>query len=778
MTPRSRTWLFVVLAALSVSFVAGAQDQQAQIDFANGLFSRGLFAEAADEYRAYLEQYPQGPGAPTARYRLGESLYHAQKYQEAIAAFDAFLAASPPAELTPRARLRKGIAQYQIKELDAAQATLSELVKTDIPTPLRAEGLYYLGKLHTDAGRATQAIGSYKTLLEVAPDHALSPYARYQLAYVYTKSNDHENAAIAFSEVAGDPNAPGDLRMESRFRAAEIYDKLGWFDAAVQAYERLEQEFPDTDYARRAAYGHAWALYHAGQYEQALAAAAEFLKENADAPRAAGVLYLRGNSLQQQKNYAEAAAAFQAIREKFPDSPFAKRALYKAAWVQHLAGNNGAAKQLAEQYLAAAPAGEYPGDALFLIASIEAAAGEHEAALARYQRIEQEFPDSEFAVDAGYKLGETLAQLGRLSEASGAFERFATAHPEHPLAADALLRAGDAAFAAGDFGKSAALYERMLERPRADLTEGVVYRLAVARHNAGDKAGGAAAFRQLIEQYPQSARAVEARLRVGQHLLREEADAVKSLEYFKAALEAAPEGPLAGEIIEGMALARFETKDFEGAADLLAKILVDHPDTKLNAETYAWLGQHHFDREEWPESIRAFEALLQNAPDYANGHRIVFLIGRAQEGTGNAKEALRRYAEVQQAAPQTPAGLEAQYRSARLLEAAGDMATAVVAYEQAAGANTGEWAARARFRLGEIMESQNKFDEAARHFMRVAILFLHDELSPESLWRAGQAFEKAQKPDEARRTYEELARDYPESDQARRAQERLSALGG
>ncbi|MEX2015294.1 MAG: tetratricopeptide repeat protein, partial [Candidatus Hydrogenedentales bacterium] len=277
--------------------------------------------------------------------------------------------------------MRKGIAHYHLGQDEAAQTALDALVKSDVPATIRAEGLYYLGKLHADAGRAAQAIGSYKTLIEVAPEHALTPFARYQLAHVYTQASDYENAGIAFSEVAGDANAPEELRMESRFRAAEIYDKLGWFDAAVQAYERLEQEFPNTDYARRAAYGHAWALYHAGQYDAALAAAETFLKTESDAQRAAGVFYLRGNSFQQQKKYAEAAAAFQTIREKFPESPFAARALYKAAWVHHLGGDNASARQSADQYLTAAPDGEYAGDALFLLATLEAAAGEHEAAL-------------------------------------------------------------------------------------------------------------------------------------------------------------------------------------------------------------------------------------------------------------------------------------------------------------------------------------------------------------------------------------------------------------
>ena len=48
-------------------------DEQSQIDFANGLFSRGFYEEAADEYRVYLKEFPAGKERQTALYRLGES---------------------------------------------------------------------------------------------------------------------------------------------------------------------------------------------------------------------------------------------------------------------------------------------------------------------------------------------------------------------------------------------------------------------------------------------------------------------------------------------------------------------------------------------------------------------------------------------------------------------------------------------------------------------------------------------------------------------------------
>ncbi|MCC6486848.1 MAG: tetratricopeptide repeat protein, partial [Candidatus Hydrogenedentes bacterium] len=86
-------------------------------------------------------------------------------------------------------------------------------------------------------------------------------------------------------------------------------------------------------------------------------------------------------------------------------------------------------------------------------------------------------------------------------------------------------------------------------------------------------------------------------------------------------------------------------------------------------------------------------------------------------------------------------------------------------------------AAKARFRIGELHEAKGDCDSAARSFMQVAILFLHPELSPESLWRAGQCFEKMNATDQARRAYDELIKEYPESEQAGKAKQRLAELG-
>ena len=64
-------WIAAVACCLAGAWAQA--DEQAQFDFANGLFARGFNAEAAAEYRGYLQQFPDGAHRPEALYRLGES---------------------------------------------------------------------------------------------------------------------------------------------------------------------------------------------------------------------------------------------------------------------------------------------------------------------------------------------------------------------------------------------------------------------------------------------------------------------------------------------------------------------------------------------------------------------------------------------------------------------------------------------------------------------------------------------------------------------------------
>ncbi|HPO17364.1 MAG TPA: tetratricopeptide repeat protein, partial [Candidatus Hydrogenedentes bacterium] len=82
----------LILLTLPIALWAENGADQTQLDFANGLFQRGFYKEAVQEYEAYLKANPNSASAPTAWYRLGESAYSSGVYDKALSAFDQVLA--------------------------------------------------------------------------------------------------------------------------------------------------------------------------------------------------------------------------------------------------------------------------------------------------------------------------------------------------------------------------------------------------------------------------------------------------------------------------------------------------------------------------------------------------------------------------------------------------------------------------------------------------------------------------------------------------------------
>ena len=765
-------------AAKPEAAAAAPAPGQDQLDFANGLFGRGFFDEAVEEYEAYLAKYPSGEQSGTAWFRLGQSAYATEKYEKALPAFEKAAATAEDPTTKVQAQLGRGESLYFLKRPAEALEILKPITADGQAADARCRALYYVGRSQQDMGSLDAAAQDYAKLAEVCPEHALAPYAQYQLANVSLAKNLLEDAAVAFSKVASDAKAEETLRMESRFRTAEIYDKIGWASAAVGAYEQLKKDFPNSDYAKRADYGYSWALYNAGKYPEAAEAAAKFISENSDASLLPGMKYLLANCLQQQKKYDEALAVYREIADKFPDSTFASQARYKKAWSLYLKGDLPGAKAEALAFLQKYQDSPQAGEAGFLLGSILVAEGNYEDAREEFRLVAEKYPDSTFGPESLFKSAECLAQLGMRDEAAKVYEEFAKKYPDNALTEQAILRAGDAQFSTQDFAQAVTKYETILSKHLDPAVEqDTLYRLAVTCHNMKDRAKSAETFRKLVEKFPGSKYVAEAHFRIAEYQLREQKDAIKAVEEYQAALDSKPEAELAGRATLGLALARYERKDYDQAADLFLKIVTDFPKSSLPEEIYTWCGQWFFDAKQWDKASKMFEAMLAGLADYPYPDKVRFKIAECSESAGNADDALLKYQAVIDASPSGAKSVEARYRMAALLEAKNETDKAIALYEAASESNTGDTAAQARFRLGELYEKRGEFERAARNYMRVAILFLHETLSPESLWRAGQCFEKVNGTNQAKGAYEELVKDYPKAEQAAKAGEALARLG-
>ncbi len=96
-------------------------------DAAFNALKAGQYAQSAELFQAFLQQYPNGSYTPNALYWLGESYYVTQNYPLAQEQFQALLDRYPTHDKAPGALLKVGLAQYGARQYDAAERTLSEV---------------------------------------------------------------------------------------------------------------------------------------------------------------------------------------------------------------------------------------------------------------------------------------------------------------------------------------------------------------------------------------------------------------------------------------------------------------------------------------------------------------------------------------------------------------------------------------------------------------------------------------------------------------------------
>ena len=198
--------------------------------------------------------------------------------------------------------------------------------------------------------------------------------------------------------------------------------------------------------------------------------------------------------------------------------------------------------------------------------------GEREAAIARFEEFVKRYPDDpQYTPDAMFRLAELhyeqanddfdLAVQQQQTEAQRAIAEGREPPPE-PLKS---------------YARSIALYQRILTGfPEYRLGHGVQYLLAYCLGEMGQGEEAIAAYRALIERYPDSAFVPEAWVRLGDWYFDDvKADSLRNAAASFSKLYAFPDHPLFARAIYKLGWTYYRMDDFANAVDAFTKLL-DH----------------------------------------------------------------------------------------------------------------------------------------------------------------------------------------------------------
>ncbi|MBP7830595.1 MAG: tetratricopeptide repeat protein [Kiritimatiellae bacterium] len=762
------------LAALA----AGAQTNPPVADrmqFADGLYVRGMYDLAVKEYLLVIRDEPPGVPLDTALFRAGECHRQLGRKEMAERYYKRILADFPQSPHRFLAEFRRAELFISAgQHLDGINL-LRALLEAGPPADVAASAEYFLGTSLDKLGQAGEAEQHLKTVIDKYPKSPFYGYACHALADLGQRNGRPAAEVRELYRRAAEQPATPRAGAEALFQWAEHAFKAGDFEESAKAYEQLLEKYPDDRRVPEARLQIAWAFLQSGKNTAAL----KLAEERMAAGEAAGRedwLYIKANALRQLQRTDLALAAYDELLAQFPGGGRRAAASYEKALIVF---RRGQFEKVIEQLAGLDPAPAVEEDRGWLLAESYAALNRSAEALEQFKALGEKFPESGRAAQALYRRAELQQAAGDFDAAAAACRKIADKYPRHPLVPDALFTAGYCHARLNRHDEALRDWTALLDKhPDYRQADVALYQVAVAQIQLGRESDARRTLERLLKDYSKTDRAVDALVALS--ILHEQAGKLDKAE--EAVRDALARKPAETELprlkFRLATLLQKQGREDESAAML--QTLLDTPVRRdMPPAMLEWLADLQLRHEAPADALKAAQALVDQAgtPDWKQIGW--YWVGRSREAAGEQDRALEAYARALDQDARTQESAEAALRLGDLRLAAGDAALAGTAYQQAAERATAPESmplrARSYFGLGRAAAARGQWEDAARYYMSVAVLFDDPDLAPHSLFEAAAAFEKAGRPGEQRKALEELGARYPGSEWAEKMAGRAGA---
>lgn len=760
--------IFPFFAFLGMAGVAFAADDR--LVFADGLWRRGMHAQAAAEYETLLkENMADANTVADVRFRLAECYEAMGQGERARTLYKDVIAASE-GERRFAAQLRLAGALLEVGNPREAQPLLEALATGKASQALKDAASYRLGVCYEALGRGKDASTLYRLLADKGGDYAA--FARLRLADLLGQGGKKKEALALCDALLADPAAKERHAAAGALAFGLAYGAQDFAAAATYARALGEKGLAEAGLLLPAA----WAAAKVSEPSEARAwLAAEKMRN----PKPSDArLWLEGNIAAALGDDAGALTAYERILAEFPEGPHAANA---AEAMLALRAKAGKPKDFLGHYARAArslsPAARLALAPFVLDAAVQArdrkAAAEAATLLADKGEPAQ-------AAEAAYRLAWLTQQLGEGAAAGEAWLATAERWPNTPTAGRAAYAAALAFRQANLPDRAEAALRRALASGDAAVVPDALLFKASGQLAENDVTGAATTLDEYLTRFPEGAGVAEAAY-------------LRGLIFFNAKDFAAAEAMLARALAAGGANDGNDPKPLSHArrtdaalrraqslhalergdeAAMLLQPLLGLKDAENLAPTYLrWLAEFRLDRKEWPEAEAAAKALAARKGEVADRVLAQTLLGRAAEGQGQAATAIAAYeAALAVTAEPTAHDAEAALGLGRLRAAEGSHAKAREAFARAADRADAERPEGRKLRaealagLSQVCSALHLRDEALRADMNLIIFYDDPTFVPAAFHRAIANLEAQGRTGEAKTLRTELSQRYPQKE--------------
>jgi len=289
---------------------AKANEADDQFAVAADHYSAKRWDLAVEDFRKFIQDYPDSTKHAKALYFEAESLMQLDRNAEAYSLFIDVLAEEPSASFARPALFGAAEAAMLSGQVNEAQVRLLQFQSQYPADKLNAKVLMYRGDLAIRAGDMAQAEQFYRESLQRFADQPSADQCRLDLAHVFEVQKQFDEADQVLHEVAQHDHSPWAEMALLQLGAKQLATNKP--QAALELYEAIEKRFPNTPLLPQTHLGCGRALFQLGHYAEAAGVLAPLTY---DKQLGAAARYWVAMS-QKEENKLKAAAAEKARQEE------------------------------------------------------------------------------------------------------------------------------------------------------------------------------------------------------------------------------------------------------------------------------------------------------------------------------------------------------------------------------------------------------------------------------------------------------------------------------
>ncbi|NUN95571.1 MAG: tetratricopeptide repeat protein [Candidatus Omnitrophica bacterium] len=757
----------LLITALPAGQAQPAADSPAkrQLDFALGLFQRGEYKGAAEEFDLYLSRPEWTEKRDLAAFFAGESFRLAGKTEESAKAYRALLALDATGEYVQRGRYRLG--KILLDQGAAAEALilLEPLAGEVLPKEFREGVLYSLGAACSASGDSRKAIEWWTRYREEFPASESSRRALLGLGLETIRLQEWEKAAGHLEEWLKDPKASSDSSYSTVLaNLAEAEERLGEKSSAAERHLALADLTSDPTVKDRALLAAGRLFFEQEDWGRFDRLSARTRKELAAPGSRLAWFVLEGNRFHRARKWKEALAAYS---EGLPlaegsDATMADPLRVRIGWCARALKDW---ERVRAHIEAAGLLGGASDEKAFLLGEAYRGLGKDAEAAESYAQVPE---GSALKEQALFGESECAYRASQWERASALFERLLGGAPKGAERVALLLRAGDSKRQLSEWLSGANYYATAtVETASPEARERALYLEGWCRVRGEDYPGAMRALRTFTEEFPKSAQRAEALYLLGQSAGKV-GERSAQISAYESLAKDHPKTDWTAEGLVQLAAAYSAESNPEGVRSSLQRFQDLFPKRKLHREFALWLAEAQVRGGSHALALKTLETVLKEDLPEAERETCLHLRAFALEQLGKAEEARRVYREALERFPNGAKALHNHLGLGRTAFRLGEVAEAssevVAGLELIRKTLVSEPSVEAQFYLleGDIEFRAGRFPLAYRAYARTSILYHHPEHTPRALFLSALCKERMNEPEAALALRAELNRDYPD----------------